>query len=266
MTPKKNSSASSLLLTTKTLDRTRGKNMIAIASGKGGVGKTWLGVTLASLLAQKGKSTLLFDGDFGLANVDIQLGLTVSQDLGSVLMGSMPMNNAVTKYEIGGFDVMAGRSGTGALANIPFSRLQLIHDDLLLTATHYDKVIVDLGAGIEKAVRLFAGSAGTVLVLCSDEPTALTDAYAFIKIMTKEYPGTDMRIVVNSAASMKEGERTYNTLLKACQSFLKIEPSLAGIIRRDTHVKDSIRAQTPTLAAYPDCEAMKDVKALLENI
>lgn len=264
MTPKKN--ITSLTLASKTLERTRGKNMIAIASGKGGVGKTWLAITLSGLLAEKGLSVLLFDGDFGLANVDIQLGLSTPQDLGSVLMGTAPMNTAITRYEPGAFDVMAGRSGTGALASIPFSRLQLLHDDLLLLSTHYDKVVVDLGAGLEKSVRLFAGAAGTVFVVCTDEPTALTDAYAFIKVLSKEAPEATVQIIVNSANSLKEGERTYNTLLKACESFLGLQPPLAGVIRRDTHVKDSIRSQVPTLNAYPTCEALKDVRALLEKI
>lgn len=264
MTPKKNTP--SVNLTAKTLERTRGKNMIAIASGKGGVGKTWLAITLSGLLAEKGYSVLLFDGDFGLANVDIQLGLSTPQDLGSVLTGAAPMNTAITRYEQGGFDVMAGRSGTGALASVPYSRLQLLHDDLLLLATHYDKVIVDLGAGLEKSVRLFAGSAGTVFVVCNDEPTALTDAYAFIKVLAKEAPEALVQVIVNSANSVKEGERTYHTLLKACENFLGIQPPLAGVIRRDTHVKDSIRSQVPTLQAYPDCAALKDVQTILETL
>lgn len=264
MTPRK--IPTPMTLSAKTLERTRGKNMIAIASGKGGVGKTWLSITLAGLLAERGKSVLLFDGDFGLANVDIQLGLSSMQDLGAVLTGATPMNAAVSHYDKGGFDVMAGRSGTGALANIPYSRLQLLHDDLLLLATHYDHVVVDLGAGLEKSVRLFAGSAGTVLVMCTDEPTALTDAYAFIKVIRKEAPEANIQIIVNAASSFKEGERTYHTLAKACESFLGFEPLLCGIIRRDTRVKESIRAQVPTLLSYPDCDALKDVRALLDKI
>lgn len=264
MTPRKNTPP--MNLSTKTLERTHGKNIIAIASGKGGVGKTWLSITLAGLLAETGKSVLLFDGDFGLANVDIQLGLSSSKDLASVLTGATPMNGAIVPYESGGFDVLAGRSGTGALASIPYSRLQLLHDDLLLLSTHYDYVVVDLGAGLEKSVRLFAGSAGIVLVMCTDEPTSLTDAYAFIKVIHKEAPEATIQIVVNSASSIKEGERTYNTLSKACDNFLGFEPTLGGIIRRDTHVKDSIRSQTPTLTAYPSCEALKDVKILLQKI
>src|SRR3546814_10651946 len=98
--------------------------MLAVASGKGGVGKTWLSVTLAQALARSGKRVLLFDGDLGLANVDIQLGLQPRNDLGGVLDGSYALKDAVAAYPGGGFDVIAGRSGTGSLANISAARLQ----------------------------------------------------------------------------------------------------------------------------------------------
>src|SRR5580700_4785420 len=89
-------------------------NMIAIASGKGGVGKTWFAITLCHALAKRGKDVLLFDGDLGLANVDIQLGLTPERDLGAVVEGSSNLSGAVKKYKEGGFDILAGRSGSGS--------------------------------------------------------------------------------------------------------------------------------------------------------
>ena len=239
--------------------------MIAVASGKGGVGKTWLSICLAHALSKQGKKILLFDGDLGLANVDIQLGLVTQYDLSSVITGKIPMTQAVCRSDLG-FDVIAGRSGSGSLANIPISRLQMIFDDLQLLCTQYDKVIIDLGAGIEKAVRLFAQNAGTLLVVCTDEPTSLTDAYAFIKVIHTQNPQVDIQIVVNAVASVKEGERTYATLLKACQGFLKISPTLLGIVRRDTHVRDAIRTQTSVLQAFPTCDASTDILELVNKI
>ena len=129
-----------------------GQNMIAIASGKGGVGKTWLAITLTHALAQQKLRALLFDGDLGLANLDIQLGLMPKHDLGSVIAGRLTLNQAVLTYEEGNFDIIAGRSGSGGLANVPVSRLQILGDDLNLLAAAYDKVIIDLGAGVEHCV------------------------------------------------------------------------------------------------------------------
>ena len=107
----------------------RGK-LIAIASGKGGGGKTFFSITLSQALTLRKQKTLLFDGDLGLANVDIQLGLMPQHDLGSVITGKLSLNQAAMKYNTGGFDVIAGRSGSGSLANIPLSRLQIIAEDL----------------------------------------------------------------------------------------------------------------------------------------
>jgi flagellar biosynthesis protein FlhG len=246
--------------------RAKGRNIIAVASGKGGVGKTWFAITLTHALARAGQHILLFDGDLGLANVDIQLGLMPKHDLGSVVAGRLTLNQATLSYAEGGFDIIAGRSGSGSLANIPLSRLQLLGDDLNLLACAYDRVVIDLGAGVEKSVRALANNAGTILVVTTDEPTSLTDAYAFIKVTHIERPGTDMRVVVNMANSTREGERIYNTLLKACEGFLKMSPPLAGVIRRDIKVREAIRNQTPLLMRSPNSEAAADVEAVVERL
>lgn len=246
--------------------RAKGRNMLAVASGKGGVGKTWFAITLAHMLAKKNVRTLLFDGDLGLANLDIQLGLMPKHDLGSVLTGRLTLSQAVLPFEEGGFDIIAGRSGSGGLANIAPSRLQLLGDDLALLAAGYDKVIIDLGAGVERTVRQLTHSVGSCLVLATNEPTSLTDAYAFIKITHMERPGIDIKIVINMANSIREGERTYNTLLKACEGFLKISPEMLGIVRRDNKVADAIRNQTSLLIRSPNSEAAEDVGKIADKI
>jgi len=241
-------------------------NMLAVASGKGGVGKTWLSVTLSQALARGGKQVLLFDGDLGLANVDIQLGLHPANDLGGVLAGDYGLKQAATRHETAGFDVIAGRSGTGSLANIPAGRLKQLMDELAALAPDYDRVILDLGAGLDRTVRELAAMARTTLVVATDEPTSLTDAYAFIKLAHMQNPKADLRIAINMATSPAEGERTYATLLKACESFLKISPPLAGVIRRDGKVKDSIRHQIPILTRHPNSQAAEDIEALVRNL
>jgi flagellar biosynthesis protein FlhG len=241
-------------------------NMLAVASGKGGVGKTWLSVTLSQALARSGKRVLLFDGDLGLANVDIQLGLQPAKDLGGVLDASYSLKDATTRHAGAGFDVIAGRSGTGSLVNIPAGRLRQLMDDLIALAPNYDRVVLDLGAGLERTVRELAAQARTSLIVATDEPTSLTDAYAFIKLAHMQSPKSDLRIVINMAASPAEGERTYATLLKACESFLKISPPLAGVIRRDSKVKDAIRHQSPLLTRHPNCQAAADIDALVQRL
>jgi flagellar biosynthesis protein FlhG len=242
------------------------RNIIAVASGKGGVGKTWFSITLAHALARAGRRTLLFDGDLGLANVDVQLGVTPRRDLASVIAGQATMNQAVGRYEDGGFDIVAGRSGSGNLASLPLSRLTGLRNELHELGQGYDWVVLDLGAGIERAVRILVGQSRTCLVVATDEPTSITDAYAFIKVTALDHLADDIRIVINMASGARDGERTYGTLRKACREFLKIEPPLAGIVRRDDHVKDSIRHQTALLTRHPNTEAARDVEAIAQQL
>lgn len=241
-------------------------NMIAIASGKGGVGKTWFAITLCHALAKRGKNVLLFDGDLGLANVDIQLGLTPERDLGGVVEGTTNLSGAITKYKEGGFDILAGRSGSGSLATLATQKLSDLRNDLINLARNYDRVFIDLGAGVDRSVRQMAGPAAITYVVVTDEPTSLTDAYAFIKLGRAANPKADMRVVVNMASSTSDGQKTYETIKKACESFLSYTPQLAGIIRRDIKVREAIRAQTPLMTRSPGSDAAMDVDAIARGI
>jgi len=241
-------------------------NMIAIASGKGGVGKTWFAITLSHALAKRGKRVLLFDGDLGLANVDIQLGLTPDRDLGAVVEGTATLSGAVTKFPDGGFDILAGRSGSGSLATLATQKLSDLRNDLIALARNYDHVLIDLGAGVDRSVRQMAGPAAVTYVVVTDEPTSLTDAYAFIKLGRAANPNADMRVVVNMAATTGEGQKTYETIRKACESFLNYTPVLAGIIRRDLKVREAIRNQTPLLTRSPSSDAASDVEGIAKGV
>ena len=235
---------------------------VAIASGKGGVGKTWLAITLAHALVRAGRRILLFDADVGLANVDVQLGLMPSVDLGAVLSGTTGIMGAAVRHETSGVEVLAGRSGSGALSGLSAGALDLVLTQLRAETTHYDTVLLDLSAGIERVPRRIAAWADLLLVVATDEPTSLTDAYAVLKLQSLDRPGADARIVVNQATSMAAGQATYATLRRACMSFLHRDPPLAGIIRHDPKVRDAIRRQTPLLLRHPNCPAAEDVNAL----
>lgn len=241
-------------------------NMIAVASGKGGVGKTWFAVTFCHALAKKGKRVLLFDGDLGLANVDIQLGLTPDKDLGNVIDGQISLPQAITNYQDGGFHILAGRSGSGNLAALSSQKISELRQDLVSLSEGYDHVLIDLGAGVDRAMRQMAGPAAITFVIITDEPTSLTDAYAYIKLTRAANPSADLRVIVNMATSPSEGHKTYETIKKACESFLNYSPPLLGIIRRDPKVRDAIRAQTPLLTRSPSCEAAMDIEVIANQL
>lgn len=244
----------------------RASNIIAVASGKGGVGKTWFSISLSHALSMSGKRVLLFDGDLGLANVDVQLGLMPKRDLNDVIRGRLGLDRVTQRFEDGGFDIIAGRSGQASLSALPSQRLSFLRDQLLEIADSYDVVIIDLGAGVDRTVRMLSAIAARTMLITTDEPTSLTDAYAFVKLGNAAGVSKHVSVVVNMASSVQEGERTYKTLLKACENFLRVSPPFAGMIRHDTRVKDSIRHQTPFLSRSPNTDTAGDIEKIAKTV
>lgn len=242
------------------------QKLFAVASGKGGVGKTWFSITLCHALAQQGKKVLLFDGDLGLANIDVQLGLMAKHDVNDVIEGNLTLPQVIEHYEAGGFDVIAGRSGHGSLSAIALPRLQELLEQVRTLLAQYDVILIDLGAGIDRTVRFMTAAADTAIVVTTDEPTALTDAYALIKLSNAAGHADNIRVVVNMTDSEKEGTATYNTILKACKNFLKISPPLLGLIRQDKRVREAIRAQTPYLTRSPSTDTAQDIEKIASRV
>ena len=234
--------------------------LTAIASGKGGVGKTWFAITLAHAWARAGRRVVLFDGDLGLANIDIQLGLPPGPGLSAILSGRLAMQEAAQPLPRLGFSVLAGQSGSGALSSLAPERIAFLLESL--RGLDCDDVILDLGAGLDAATRLLAARADRLIVLATDEPTSLTDAYAVIKLHAADAGSPDVRIVINQAGGAAAGQRTYATLARACAHFLHRTPVLAGIIRRDDKVREAIRHQTALLTRHPTSIAAVDVERL----
>ncbi len=239
--------------------------IIAIASGKGGVGKTWLSVTLAQALARLGRRILMFDADLGLANVDVQLALEPGDDLGTALAGRR-LTDVIRHYEAGGFDVIAGRSGSGQLALLPTEILGRLTIELRQIAASYDDVLLDLPAGIDMTVRQMLSTAHQALIVTTDEPPAMTDAYALIKVGRRHVPTMLPELVINLAPGEATGRQTYESLRRVCERFLDLRPPLAGVIRRDPRVADAIRHQAPFLIRHPLAPAARDVQALARHL
>ncbi len=247
------------------------ERLITVASGKGGVGKTWFSITLAHALAINAAKVLIFDGDLGLANIDIQLGLTPDRDLSHVMSGEYGLKDIIVRQSISpqdskGFDVIAGRSGSGNMGSLHHQAVTSMKSSLIELAEQYDHIILDLGAGIDTNVMSLAHHNGLTIVVVSTEPTSLTDAYAFIKLRHMRDPAAKIEIVVNNTASKKDADRIFETLRKACQNFLGFTPGLLGVIRHDRHVVDSIRAQMPILTRFQNSPASEDVLAIARRL
>jgi flagellar biosynthesis protein FlhG len=234
--------------------------LIAIASGKGGVGKTFLACSLGHALVQAGQPTLLFDADLGLANVDIQLGIDPTRDLAAVLRQGAPLTSIVFRHCETGLDLVAGRSGSGSLAGVEAPLVRRLCAELAQLAKAYAFVLLDLAAGLELPCRTFAAAADRVLLVTTDEPTALTDAYAFLKVACPRPQRA--AVVVNLVTSHRRGQETFAILARACARFLGESPELAGLIRRDPRVSEAIRAQKPFLTRHPNAPAAEDIRAL----
>lgn len=245
--------------------------LFAVASGKGGVGKTFLSIALAQGFAAAHERVLLLDGDLGLANIDVQLGVAPNGDLFSVVAGGMTLAEAVSPFDGGagagrGFDLIAGRSGNAALRGLPQRELALLGRSLKMASAAYDRTVVDLGAGLDATVLELATACGRVLVILTDEPTSLTDAYALVKLLSRQETPPAMAVAVNMAADEAEGRRTYGALERAALKFLGFAPPLAGIVRRDPAVREAIRAQTPYMTRSANGLAAGDITRLTRHI
>lgn len=249
------------------MNQDRLSNTIIIASGKGGVGKTWLSINLAQALGNQRKRVLLFDGDLGLANIDVQLGLKPQWDLDSVLKKKCSFEEAILSYKPKGgaqtyVDMITGRTVDGVFTSVSKADILSLKNSLTTIAPKYDHMILDLSAGLDQIIQEFSTFARQCLVVVTDEATSLSDAFAFIKVTSHRNPDLPFHIVVNMADSEKQGKQTYKTLIKACNHFLNKTPPLVGIIHRDRCVPDSILQKTPTLTSHPTSQVARDIERL----
>ena len=245
-------------------------SIIAVASGKGGVGKTFMSISLASAFAQAGQRTLLVDCDLGLPNVDVQLGIAPETDLAAVVAGWVELEDAVYPIDGGpsqnGFDVLPGRSGSGTLAELASDEVGRLAAGITALSLQYDRVILDLGAGVEANCMRLTRTADTALIVITDDPASMTDGYAFIKILRGYAPNVEASIAVNHAKDRKAGQRTYEGVARACSTFLGIRPQLSGIVVRDEKVREANIAQRTLFTCDPNCQPVLDVIAISQTM
>lgn len=249
----------------------RVSNTILIASGKGGVGKTWLSINLAQALVKQKKRVLLFDGDLGLANVDIQLGLKPKWDLDSVLKEKCTFEDAIFSHKINlpskaHVDIITGRTTDGAFTAVSKAGVLSLKDSLTTIAPKYDHMIMDLSAGLDQIIQEFSTFACHCLVIVTDEPSSLADASAFITVTNQRNPDLPLHIVVNMAESEKHGKKIYASLIKEYGLSLSKIPPLAGIIHHDRSVPDSILNKSSTLTRHPRSQAARDIEYIATGL
>ena len=238
------------------------RGLTFIASGKGGVGKTWLSIHLSHALGLIGENILLVDGDFGLANVDVQLGLMPKIDLSSVLRGEHTLETCLLKEGFGAFHLLPGQSGSHDMVRLSPSRIALFKSLLMQQTQKYERVILDLGAGIGEMVMRFIPMASDVIVVVSGESTSLTDAYALIKVIHKKYPHIQVRTVINQVKTAHEGEVVFQKLARACEKFLGLRLSHLGSVMWEKHVRDAIQRQCLLPELYEDSLAWQNIQKI----
>ena len=239
-----------------------------ITSGKGGVGKTSLAVNLGFLLAQQGTRTLLVDGDLGLANVDVLLGLEVTATVQDILdRGADPQATVVSVHPCLG--VLPASSGIPEMANLGPEDQGLLGEVLQAITASYDYVLVDTAAGLGPAVLWFNAIADCSLVVVTPDPTALTDAYALIKVMSQHYQLRQFLVLVNCVQSDREARQTFDALARAAARFLNLHLDYLGPVPTDSAVKQAVRMQTVFLDQAPQGRAslaLKTVAARLRRL
>lgn len=243
---------------------TRRARAFAVASGKGGAGKTNVAVNLGLALVRLGRRVILVDVDIGLANADVLLGVQPRFHLGNVLAGEVGVLEALVPCP-GGLLLLAGSSAT-AISDLNEGERAFLATSFRRLEAYADVLIIDTGAGISRNVIEFARAADEVLVVTTPEPTAITDGYALIKVIAREKGVGRVRLIVNQALDRLEAGRVSERLRMVSRRFLGIEVDNLGYVLADPQVPAAVRRRRPFSIDVPKCPASVCVRGIAERL
>lgn len=243
----------------------RSVRVLAVTGGKGGVGKTNVSINLAVQLAKKQQRVLLLDADLGLANIDVLLGLRVKHNLEDIFAGNAELKDIMLDGPAG-IKVIPASSGTQSMVKLT----QQEHAGLIAAFSELvddiDVLIVDTAAGISDAVVSFSRAAQEILIVVCDEPSSITDAYALIKLLNKEYGVQNFRVLANQTRSEKEGGALFNRLVDTTDRFLDVVLQYAGQVPYDENVRKAVKKQQAVSLLYPKSSAAQSFIELAEKV
>lgn len=240
--------------------------VIAVSSGKGGVGKSSIVVNLAVALDRVGKRVLILDADLGLANIDVLLGLTPEYHIGHVLDGSRDIGEVLVSGP-GNIRVLSATSGVQELTRLTDEQKLMLLDVMDDLQGEFDVVLIDNGAGISDSVLYFNLAAQEKIVVVTPEPTSLTDAYAFIKVLHLRHGERHFKILTNSVKDARAGRSVFAQISRVAEHFLDgLALSYLGAIPYDINFHKSIMQQRSLLDAFPGAAASKAFSGLAQRI
>ena len=240
--------------------------VIAVTSGKGGVGKTNISVNFALAMASRGKKILLFDADMGLANVDVMLGIVPHFNLAHVLTGQKTLAEIITDGPNGIRLVASGSGGVRELADLNDEQRNKFLNALLALQSQSDLILIDTGAGLHRNVLAFVLAAEEVVIVTTAEPTSLMDAYGMIKILYREKKNPVISVIVNMVSNQAEADEAGRKLTILARRFLNLEIDYLGFVPRDQAMIRAVKEQKPVMLSAPNSPAAISINRLAEAI